>query len=933
MTARMRMRAAEPKNPSPPASPRGGESWLSRSARAAVIIALLAGAASSSALAQLGARNAPAASQELRAPNMADGVLRAMEAAYLNDAERSSLRIFHGVWRESDLAEPAARARAALAVGAWDDPSLSSAGAAPEDRAEAALRRGEADAVPAILGEVQSPRAMRLRAQALESLGRFADARAAIEPLLNRLANETIEDAPTLTEAVRAMVILARLDGRPAGDYQAMTRLTARAHQQIDRLYWPAKLVEAELMLERDVREQAHGAAIEVLALNPSCAGAWSILGTLAVGSFDFGTAEKVADKLARLRTRLPGMSGTHPQGDLILAGAWLRQNDPDLAEQQLSGPLAAFPKWREGLATRAAITAVRYDFSRVEQLLKEFDALSPGSPVAVYAVGRALAENRQYTPAAEYLNRAIALQPNWAAPVTELGLMEMQSGRDAEALAALERSREIDPFNERAKHSLTLIEDLITWNIEEGEFFRVRAQNDIDRTVARDMLAVLDEIHRRVSAEFEHSPPNKTMLELMPDHSHFAVRITGMPALHTVAAATGPLIAMEAPKEGKGHNGEYDWARVIQHEYTHTVTLSLTNNRIPHWFTEAAAVHMEQRPRDYNTCQLLVNALRAGELFDLRKINISFVRPEKPSDRSQAYAQGHWMYSYIVQRWGKQSPIELMKLYAQGIRQPEAMQRVLGISEAQFLADFKEFAAKDAASWGMMPSPSLDELRLRATMSDEVSRESAAVQLAEYAAGVASRLSGGAGPQPYKIDLAEPTDELVAQWSKEYPEHPDLLELRLMSAIAAAGGKATSEHIPLLEQYAAARPVDPMPHRELARLHLASEDKNRANDHLEFLDLREQNSSAYALELARRYESLNEWEKAAAKAERAVQIGPYDGNNREAAARIAIQAGDLKAAERHIYALTVLEPQYKKHQERLEAIRKLIAAKASPAG
>lgn len=881
--------------------------------------------------AQIGGRPGEAP-QEIRAPDLAEGVLRAIEAEYLNDEERAALRVFHGVWREGDLENPVARGEAALAAGVFDDPALEAeSGARPEARAQAAIRRGEPGAALTLLEGVDSPRGLRVRAEALEMLGRFEQANRAIDPLVTRLLDDPQADAATLTEGVAALIVRARLEGRPAGDYQAMTKILARAHQELDRLYWPAKLVEAELLYDKDNRAEAYQAATEVLALNGACADAWMILGRLAVDSFDFGTAERIADRLRRLRARFTESGGTHPQGDLLLANAWLRQNDPDLAQQQIAPVLARFPAHRQALALRAAAEAIRYDFSIVERQLAEFDTLSPGSPLAIFTVGRALAENRQYGPAAEYLRRAVERQPNWAAPVTELGLLEMQSGRDAEALAALRRSTELDPFNIRARNSLKLLEELAAWSFAEGEHFRVRYKPGVDEAVARDMVPVLDEIHRRVAAEFEHAPPSKTLVELMPNHEMFAVRITGMPGIHTVAAATGPLIAMEAPREGKGHNGLYDWARVVQHEYTHTVTLSLTNNRIPHWFTEAAAVHMERAPRDFETCQLLVGALRAGELFDMRKINLAFVRPEKPTDRSQAYAQGHWMYQYVVHRWGRAAPIELMKRYGAGMRQPEAMREVLGIEEDQFLADFLVWAAEDASSWGMWPTPSLDALRLQATLADENAQPKAVDALARFASSAACRLAGGAGPVRYAVPLVEPTPPRVAKWIEAHPDHPDLLELRVREVIEAAGGRAVLAHVPLLLRYAQARPVDPMPHRELARLYLTSADPSQAIPHLQFLDVREQNSSAYAAELARLLREQGAIPEAFAKAERAVQIGPYVAGPRESAAALAIQVGDLRAAERHIMALVALEPEYKKHQQRLEAIRRLLADQPAP--
>ena len=52
--------------------------------------------------------------------------------------------------------------------------------------------------------------------------------------------------------------------------------------------------------------------------------------------------------------------------------------------------------------------------------------------------------------------------------------------------------------------------------------------------------------------------------------------------------------------------------------------------------------------------------------------------------------------------------------------------------------------------------------------------------------------------------------------------------------------------------------------------------------------------------------------------------IAPYDPRPRELAATVAIQAKELPTAERHIVALTVLEPDREIHRKRLDAVRKM---------
>ncbi|MGP1310816.1 MAG: tetratricopeptide repeat protein, partial [Phycisphaerales bacterium] len=732
--------------------------------------------------------------------------------------------------------------------------------------------------------------------------------------------------APDLVDAVKALRLRAELNGEPASGYQAMLDLLAQARSR-DRLYWPAIMAEAELLYEKDSREAAAKAVSEAIALNPKSARAWRLLGRLHVDGFNLDAVRQVADNLDTFAREVTGDPAyASPVGSLLRARAWLRQGEPEEARVELAPLAERFPAHREGVALQAAVAAAEYKPGELEDLLARYEELSPGSPDALFAVGSALSEARQYDPAAEYLRLAIDRQPSAPAPRIELGLLLVQSGRDAEALEELRAVAELDPFNSRARNSLALLENLSEFATIESDHFVVRYKPGVDEVMAREMVPLLADIHEVVAGAFDHEPERKTTIELMPDHEWFAVRITGMPDVHTIAAATGPVIAMEAPKIGANHSGEYDWVRVVRHEYVHTVTLSRTRNRIPHWFTEAAAVRYELAPRDYDTCLLLAGALKNGELFDLQDINVAFVRPKKPSDRSQAYAQGHWMYEYIEHRWGTQAPLDLMDLYAQGVRQGEAFRRVLEIEPEVFLADFKEWAAEQVRAWGLAPSPSLTQLRLDSYAKSEVGRDVVAIALRDLALRHGARIAGLPGIETSGLELPPPSLEDARAWLREHPDNADALHGFLELALAENGGVANDELAPILERYAEARPVDPMPHRVLARHYLASADPSRAIPHLEYLDAREQRTAAFAAALALRYEERSEYDLASAKAERATTIAPFDAELRETAARVALLRSDYETAERHIEALTRLEPERDIHRTRLERIRQIRA-------
>ena len=874
----------------------------------------------------------PALGQPAAAPpevRLAPVAERALGAPYLTEAERGAMRVFHGVWEPGDLVDPWHRAEAAMIAGVWDDASFLEESVPADRRAEALLSRGELRAAIELLNQIETPslRAMRLRAEALEQLGEFRAADDAVAPVVALLTTGAEAGAADLVEGVRAMRVRSRVRGLPAQDFRAMMGLLARA-RELDPLYWPAALEEARLLHAKDNFKEAGEAASEVLGLCPRSADALTLLAQMSVQGFDFDRTEAIAAALdagaASVGAPAAGEAWS-PMGRVWLAQAMLRQNDPDEAETILAPVIERYPRERLAQATRCAIEAVRYDLEATEAALSAFDGLSPGSPLALYTAGRAMSENRQYGYAAELLERAVERQPNWPPPIVALGLLHVQAADDEAARTWLERAVELDPFQRRARNSLEMLEGLADFETVESAHFVVRYRAGVDGVMAREMLPVLERIHERVAGEFDHIPSRKTRIELMPDHEWFAVRITGMPAIHTIAAATGPLIAMEAPKIGPDHTGVYDWPRVVQHEYAHTITLSRTNNRIPHWFTEAAAVNVEDAPRDYNTWRLLTGALETDSLFDMREINIAFVRPKKPSDRGQAYAQGAWMYEYLKTTFGERAPLELMDLYAQGLREDEAMVRVLGISREAFFRGFVEWARSDAVAHGMIPSPSLERLRLEATLGDEDALEALATALGESADRVVQAMHGVADLRGRPLPLVELTPGVVRELLAEWPGHPDLLMLAWQGAMAESEGVMTAEIEALLERYASARPVDPEPHRLLARHLLDRGDEaslTRAVEHLAYLDAREQNSPVFAVERARRLAELGRLGESLAAADRAVRIAPFDADYRELAARSALLLQDWGEAERHIAALVEIEPDRDIHRLRLRKVR-----------
>jgi len=901
-------------------------------------------------------------------PPLARAVIAVTEADFLTDEERAGARVFHGLWTAADLDHTPHRALAALIAGDLLDPALAHDNDATPLalRLRAAVERGEEPLARELLARLDErqplgdpPAADAPTFAALSAPERLllaarvellAGDRDAAEPLLQQAADfgreRLADDAPpagrtdaaALTAAAEAVGHLARLRGEPAATYREILGLLSAAHQRADRLYWPALAAEAELLFDKGAWPQAQQAALQTLSLNPRAERTWSVLGAMAAGSFSVDAAESVAARLQSIAGTVHGPSPTvaernavSPAAALVLSRIRVRQNDIVGADEALDPALDAFPQHRELLARHAAVEALTYDDSLIQTALDRFERHTPGAADALFAVGETLSERRQYDQAAGYLQRAIDREPRWSAPVVELALLEMQTGRDDLALPALRRAVQLDPFNTRAKNSLALAELLLDFDTIDAPAFRIRYKPGPDRALAIDAALLVEDMHQRVVAEFGFAPAEPTLLEFMPDNEFFSVRVTGMPEIFTMAASTGPVIAMGVPRDGKLHKGEYDWLRVLTHEYVHTVTLAKTNNRIPHWFTEAAAVYMEQAPRDYSWWRLLENAWRNGSLFGPGEHNLGFIRPETPQHRTLAYAQAEWMYEWMRERFGDRAPRELMTRYAEGFREDEAMRDVLGVSAQAAYDDFFEWAGRQLEDVGLVVSPSLDALTIDETLADPILRDAALAELAATARTIALRpgavrLHHDEAPafQPQTI----PTDDdTLAVWLLDHPEHPEILRLAVRDALADTAGRVNAHVAELLERYSAARPVDPEPHKILTRHYLATDQPERAVPHLRFLADREAYSPAYAVELARRYADLRDWPAALDYAVNAVLIAPYDANLRELAAEAALRARNFDAARWHLEALTMLEPDRQQHQRRLAALARLEAS------
>ena len=322
------------------------------------------------------------------------------------------------------------------------------------------------------------------------------------------------------------------------------------------------------------------------------------------------------------------------------------------------------------------------------------------------------LSAGRQFEVAETYYRQAIDLAPEQADPVTGLGKLYLQTGDEDKALATLKKAHEIDDFRADVVNYMNLLDKMKDYMVRQTPHFIVKVDPKYDAILADQTAEYMEKIYPEITSDYGYKPNEKTIIEFFPNHKDFSVRITGRGWIGTVGASTGRVIAMVAPNNERSEFGTHNWAVVLRHEYTHTVTLAATNNRIPHWFTEACAVFQQPDKRNYTFVRMLVGATRTGKLFPIKELDWGFIRPKKAGDRSLAYAQSEWVMEYIIATKGYDTILKMLHGFRDGMTQAQVFDKIVGVGEKDFDAAFNKWAHETVKKWGFNPEPPPDYKR-----------------------------------------------------------------------------------------------------------------------------------------------------------------------------------------------------------------------------
>ncbi len=755
----------------------------------------------------------------------------------------------------------------------------------------------------------------------LETLGSKAKAQEVYKTMSRCLdADAYRKDARSLVALGRIMDRYAILTGQRASEQASniLHNYLQEAYLKADKGYWPANVAAGVFLMSKHRPEPARKEFELALKLNPQCPDAFAGLGAIELGNWQFEKCIALADKALAIQPN-------NADALLLKANCMMQWRKFDQVPPIVEKVLQSNPNHLDALSLMAAVNIRLGLPDKAQPYIDRAHKVNAGYYGLPLAIAEWLSAARQFEQAEKYYRQAISLAPEQAEPMTGLGRMFLQTGDEDKALDTLQKAHEIDDFRSDVVNFLNLLNKMKDYMVRRTDHFIVKVDGSVDAILADQVAEYMEKIYKEITTDYAHEPAEKTIIEFFPNHADFSVRITGRGWIGTVGASTGRVIAMVAPNSERSPFGTHNWAVVLRHEFTHTVTLSATDNRIPHWFTEACAVFQQPDKRNYAFVKMLVTATRTGKLFPMKELDWGFIRPKRAGDRTLAYAQSEWVMEYIIETKGYDKVIEMLKGFHDGLSQAEVFQRIVGVPEKDFDQAFNTWAHATVKKWGFNPDPPPD-LAKASKAAKEKPQDPAAqatLSLAQYY----SRDKRSAEQTARKALQLDPNSAralgvlaVVLADNKKYDDAIDFANrLEAIDHTTSFAPKVLSECYIAKKQWAQAiaalellqqrQPLDSFSYERLASIYNQLGQPEKALPNLIHLHRHTMTDPKYAREIAEMYRSLGQDSEALTYFEEVTHINPYQPNAYEAMAAIYRTSGDFGHAISAIEKVTLLEP------------------------
>ncbi|HVG19759.1 MAG TPA: tetratricopeptide repeat protein [Blastocatellia bacterium] len=709
------------------------------------------------------------------------------------------------------------------------------------------FERVSRDAKGALLLRAVLGRALALRAQ-----GKEDEAQTTLQQLVRYYNASGPKTAEELTAIAQGLVYLEK--------YKDANELFIDA-READPSYAEAFIAQGELLTEKYKYGDAASLFDDALKINPNSARAL------------VGRARCTLDSIEQPVAAVDHALAVNPNHtDALVLRAWLHleADNYDAASKSLERALAVNPNSVDALAVRASMFYLQGKKAELEAETKRALAINPRAGDFFDTLAHFAINNRRYSDAVDFDRRAVELSPRLWKARTQLGIQLLRVGRMAEGRAELERTFAGDPFNIWAKNTLDLLDSMRDYTDTVRGPFLIKSAPKESGALSIYAADLLEEAHKKLTAKYRFTPRAPLSVEIFPNHEDFAVRSLGLPGIGALGVCFGQVIAMDSPSARSA--GEFNWGSTLWHEFTHVITLQITDHRIPRWFSEGLSVYEERRARPGwgdNWSLEKLKAVSDGKFVSINDLDAAFTRPRSPEGVALAYFQASQVCEFVEEKAGFDGILRMLALYKEGAKTPDVLQRALKLSPADFDRAFNDYVRAKTSS---------------------------------YVEAI------GGGPLHAPAGQA-PSKEALAALLKARPN--DYFTLLRLGALYKNEGDLDRaiEHLRRATEVFPYYAGEGNPYALLAEIYQSRGQKSEAASALETLTRYNETNVEALTKLARLRLSLGDQKGALEALETTFYIQPFDASLHKLAGNVYLEQGNVPQATREFRALVALAP------------------------
>ena len=511
------------------------------------------------------------------------------------------------------------------------------------------------------------------RAQLLDATGKRAEALDAYKKLIGGFQNGSIRFPGDLLYAAKAMA---------AAEFFHDANDLLKIVTQDDPKNAEALLFWGDLLAEKYNEPEAIASYQDALKIDANMPEAHlGVAKTTALTD-----PEKSAMELEQVLKTNPNFIDAH----LFIADEEIGSEQYDKAQEAIAKALAVNPKSVEALSLLASMSFVQGNKDEFNKQVARVLEINPYYSDLYDTIADNCVKLRLYKDAVVFAREALRLNPRDFNAMSILGVNLLRIGEEDAGKATLEKAFEGDPFNVLNKNTLTLLDSFENFDRFETQNFNIKLHKKESAALRPYVTDLLERAYNTLSEKYHFKPDGPITFEMYPDHADFAVRTLGLPGIGALGVCFGKLFVMDSPSARKPDG--FNWGSTLWHEFTHVITLQMTDYKVPRWFSEGLSVYEERKgfPGWGDDLKLeYLSAIKAKKLLPTAQLNDGFMRPKFPEQVLVSYYQASLICDYIDEKFGFSAILRMLDLYKAGKSTADVFKEGLNLSLGDFDKQF----------------------------------------------------------------------------------------------------------------------------------------------------------------------------------------------------------------------------------------------------